>query len=382
VGGSPDHFGTPVREFHEHNLKRQKFWPHALITSSTHDSKRGEDVRARINVLSEIPEEWKRRITRWSRMNRKCRVPVDGAYAPDANEEYFLYQTLVGAWPLTGREEPPYGEFVGRIREYMLKALREAKVNTSWINPHLAYEQAFAGFLDAILARGKKNAFLDDFEDFHAKIAYCGMINSLSQTLLKTLSPGVPDFFQGTETWSFTLVDPDNRRPVDYGLRRAMLADLERLEKGSDPRDVALRLFDTWRDGRIKMYVTAKSLKFRKDRRDALSRLRYIPLEAEGARASNVCAFARRTHGFPFIVAVPRLLMGLLGEGESAGLRPDVWDGSFLPVPTPPEAAYENAFTGEVIRPVEHRKAPALPLAEVFGGFPVALLSGVERTGL
>ena len=379
VGGSPDRFGTPVRKFHEHNRKRQKSWPHALITTSTHDSKRSEDVRARINVLSEVPEEWRRRLAAWSRLNRKKRVPVEGGSAPDANEEYFLYQTLVGTWPMEGRRAQDYHEYVGRIKTYMLKALREAKVTTSWINPRSLYESAVAAFVESVMGRKTGNEFLDDFEAFHRKIAYCGMCNSLSQTLLKIMSPGVPDFYQGTEIWNFSLVDPDNRRPVDYGTRRKMLHELRQWEKEAGRREIARRLRDAWRDGRIKMYVTYKALNFRKEQKTILSRTRYMALKTAGARADNVCAFARRAGGAVFVVAVPRLVMGLLGDEKRPSLKKGVWDDSFLRLPSLPASAYENVFTGEVVNTVRQQEADALCLADLFRTFPVALLRGVDR---
>jgi (1->4)-alpha-D-glucan 1-alpha-D-glucosylmutase len=350
-----------------------------MIATSTHDSKRGEDVRARISVLSEIPEEWRRRLTKWSQINRKKHLRVDGAYAPDPNEEYFLYQTLVGTWPFGVAGDAEYRDFVERIKEYMLKALREAKITTSWINPRAAYEEAFSRFVDAIMSRRTANEFLDDFERFHKKIAFCGMCNSLSQTLLKILSPGVPDFYQGTEIWNFTLVDPDNRRPVDYDRRREMLHDLRRWEKEGTLKEIAGELLHTWKDGRIKMYVTARALNFRKAQSRLINRAAYAPLEADGVRANNVCAFARHGGGTVFIVVVPRFIMGLLEEGERPVLKQGVWDGSFLCLPSPDAVAFENIFTGEIVRSVISRKGVAISLTDVFRTFPVALLTGLDR---
>ncbi len=381
VGGSPDRFGTPVEEFHKHNLKRQKSWPYALITTSTHDSKRGEDVRARINVLSEIPEEWRKRLTAWSRFNRKKRMRVDGGYAPDANEEYLLYQTLVGTWPIEGRRAQDYPEYVERIKNYMLKGLREAKVTTSWINPRIFYEHAVEAFVESILSRETENEFLDDFEVFHKKIAYCGMCNSLSQTLLKIVSPGIPDFYQGTEIWNFSLVDPDNRRPVDYGGRREMLHGLRQWEKEAARPEIARQIRETWQDGRIKMYVTYLALGFRNEHKGILGRMGYLPLGAAGARAGNLCAFARRLGGAVFVVAVPRFLMGLLSDEERPSLEEGVWEDSFLRLPSLPASAYENVFTGEVVHVVRQQEADALSLADLFCTFPVALLRMTNDEG-
>ncbi len=231
VGGSPDQFGLEVTEFHRHNVNRQRFWPHALIATSTHDSKRSEDVRARINVLSEIPEEWRRCVRKWSLINRRKRVGVDGSYVPDPNDEYLLYQTLIGVWPPEGADDAGYQTLSGRIKDYMIKAIREAKVNTSWINPRTTYENGLKQFIDAILTRKAGNSFLRDFEQFEKRVSRCGMINSLSQVVLKVMSPGVPDFYQGTELWHYCLVDPDNRQPVDYEVRERMLRELKGLER-------------------------------------------------------------------------------------------------------------------------------------------------------
>ena len=234
VGGSPETFGVPVAHFHAKNSARRTSWRNAMLASSTHDTKRSEDVRARINVLSEIPSEWYRAIRAWQRLNQDKKVLVAGEAVPSSNEEYFLYQTLVGAWPLTPMNSEEHREFVGRIHNYMEKALREAKVNTSWINPNAEYEAAFHNFLDAMLDRSVSKPFLDDFIPFQARIATAGIFNSLSQTLLKITSPGLPDFYQGTEVWNFSLADPDNRRAVNYH----RLADSARPASGRQSRRI------------------------------------------------------------------------------------------------------------------------------------------------
>ncbi len=380
VGGNPDRFGTTVEEFHMHNGKRQSLWPYAMIGTSTHDSKRGEDVRARINVLSEIPEEWGKRVAGWSRLNRKKRIDLNGNRVPDANEEYFLYQTLVGTWPLGPREGSELPSFAGRIRDYMVKAIKEAKVNTSWINPQTDYENALSAFVEAIMAPGPENEFLADFEPFLKKVAYCGMFNSLSQTLLKIMSPGVPDFYQGTELWNLSLVDPDNRRPVDYEKRKAMLRDLRKWEKETAPAEIARELVANWEDARIKMYVTFKALNVRKEIGLLLNEADYIPLKAAGNRARHVCAFARRLSGEVLVVAVPRFLTGLLRSNPEPALREDAWHGSFLVTASEAPSRYRNVFTGEIVETAEYQGAAALPLGEVFGAFPVALLREVKES--
>jgi (1->4)-alpha-D-glucan 1-alpha-D-glucosylmutase len=377
VGGNPDRFGTSPQELHESNLRRQKSQPHAMITTSTHDSKRGEDVRTRINVLSEIPDEWRRRLTKWCGVNRKRLVPVGGAFVPDRNEEYFLYQTLLGAWPIGGFNSDEYPDFIERIKACMIKSIREAKINTSWVNPRPAYEDAVSRFVDAILApSARDNAFLIDFEAFGKKISFCGMVNSLSQTLLKITSPGVPDFYQGTEVWNLSLVDPDNRRPVDYAMRRRMLHELKASEKEAARKEIAANLLGNWKDGRIKMYVTYKALNFRKGYDQQLERSCYTAVETNGPRAGNVFAFSRYTDGFDMIVAVPRLIAGFVEDGE---LKASGWDGSFLRVPEPSASAYVNVFTDRVVKVSESEEMRVLPLSEVFDVFPVALFKALDH---
>jgi (1->4)-alpha-D-glucan 1-alpha-D-glucosylmutase len=237
VGGMPDRFGTSLETFHGQNIERMKNWSHAMITTATHDTKRSEDVRARIDVLSEMPHEWADRVRSWARMNRKKKTLIDGVEAPDRNDEYLLYQTLVGAWPMGPMEDSAKADFTRRMKEYMLKASREAKINTSWINPDQAYEDALLAFINAVLRSA--GPFLNDFQPFQQTISRYGLFNSLSQTLLKICAPGVPDFYQGSELLDFSLVDPDNRRPVDYAMRIAMLAELKRKEAEMTGVDLA-----------------------------------------------------------------------------------------------------------------------------------------------
>ncbi len=228
VGGDPGRFGLPPKEVHGFLRDRQAAWPWSLSPLSTHDTKRGEDVRARLNVLSEVPDEWKGRLGRWRMMNEAQRVQAEDELAPDPNEQYLLYQTLLGAWPLDPCSAEDRAEFVRRVQAYMLKAVHEAKVHTSWINPNKAYDDGVQEFVARLLDEGRSKAFLEDFREFERRISHCGLFNSLSQTLLRLTAPGVPDTYQGTELWDFSLVDPDNRRPVDYERRRKMLESLRR----------------------------------------------------------------------------------------------------------------------------------------------------------
>jgi (1->4)-alpha-D-glucan 1-alpha-D-glucosylmutase len=375
VGGEPALIGVPVERFHERNQERQQSWPHALSATATHDTKRGEDTRARINVLSELPEEWNRAIHRWREMNRGKKARVEGAAAPDANEEYLLYQTLVGTWPLAPPDAAGPAEYVARIQEYMHKALKEAKLHTSWINPDEAYERAVREFVAAVLDPSGNAQFIEDFEAFQQTTARCGMLNSLAQVLLKIASPGVPDFYQGTELWSLTLVDPDNRRPVDYEHRRALLADLS--AGAGDPAALVGELLGQPEDGRVKLYVTARALNFRKTHAELFRRGAYVPLAAAGRRAANVVAFARKDDEHE-VVAVAGRFFTRLGVGREGPLRlsAEAWgDTSLTPDGRLDGARWRDLFTGAEF---DAREGQALRLAEVLSPLPVALL---ERVG-
>src|SRR5262245_58696391 len=281
VGGDPGRFGASIAEFHAANAERRLRSPHALSATATHDTKRGEDVRARINVLSEIPIEWRARVGAWQKLNRKLRETVDGRPTPGANTEYLIYQTLVGAWPIDAE----------RLRAYMLKATREAKSHTSWINPHARYDETLARFVDAILDPTRSSRFLDDFTTFQARVAHFGAINSLAQTLVKITAPGVPDFYQGTELWDLSLVDPDNRRPVDWSHRRRLLAELQAtIAAAGDRAALAQELVKTREDGRVKMYMIREALAFRARRRGLYERGDYRPPQVQRAWAEHVCA--------------------------------------------------------------------------------------------
>lgn len=378
VGGMPERFGTPLETFHGQNLERMKCWPHALITTATHDTKRGEDVRARLNVLSEIPREWSEHVRAWGRMNRKVKSAAEGAEAPGRNEEYLLYQTLIGAWPVETPDDKVHDAFVLRIKEYMLKASREAKVNTSWINPNAAYEAGLLAFIDAVTRRSAGNHFLLDFLPFQQMISHYGMFNSLSQTLLKICSPGVPDFYQGTELWDFSLVDPDNRRSVDFDRRTAALADLARKATEMTGVQLAWELMMQKDDGRIKLFMTSRALRFRREKRGVFEKGEYLPISAEGAKSNHVCAFARKTSDALVIAAAPRLLTQVIAGPGALPVGSGVWEDTRLPVPwAQPGAQFANAFTGEVVTVKGRNGPPHIELSDAFASFPVALLGSV-----
>lgn len=377
VGGDPQQFGVPPALFHKRMRERQARWPCSLSATATHDTKRGEDVRARIDVLSELPQEWRARVTRWSRLTRRLKAEVDGRPAPDRNEEYLLYQTLVGAWPLTPPDDREYRVFCDRIQGYMHKALREAKVHTSWVNPNQAHEDAVSRFIAALLDRSRPNLFLEDFLPFQERIARYGACNSLAQVLLKITAPGIPDFYQGTELWDFSLVDPDNRRPVDYDLRAGLLADLQKAcdEAGEDRRGLVARLIETYRDGRIKLYVTMTGLRSRREHPDLFLHGDYVPLEARGERPDYLLAFARIHRDRAVVAAITRLAAGLGRSAEPFPLGRGAWGETWLTVPSwRPGSPYRNLLTGEMLATTEAEGAQVLPAAEVFAACPVALL--------
>jgi (1->4)-alpha-D-glucan 1-alpha-D-glucosylmutase len=310
VGGNPERFGLAIDTFHQQNIERQAHWPSTMLTTSTHDTKRSEDVRARINVLSEIPRDWQRTLQRWESLNRDKKIEVEGSEVPDANEEYLFYQTLVGAWPLQPMDGKAYEHFVSRLEQYMEKALKEAKLHTSWINPHEAYDLAVRRFVHDVLQPGADNRFMEDFLHFQNRVAQAGMWNSLSQTLLKLTSPGVPDVYQGNELWDLSLVDPDNRQPVDFSERATLLEDLQRREaKGlvSLVRELVARRTD----GRVKLYITYKTLNLRRTQPDLFERGSYHPLAVFGAQAHHVVAYARQLGQQWAVVVVPRFIRQL-----------------------------------------------------------------------
>jgi len=293
---------------------------------------------------------------------------------PDRNEEYLLYQTLLGAWPPGEMGRAAYADFGARIREYMIKATREAKVNTSWVAPNTTYEEALTSFVDAILA-APASAFLQDLASFRKQIAHYGMFSSLSQTLLKMTSPGVPDFYQGTELWDFSLVDPDNRRPVDYAVRVKALAGLRAAEAEIGPKELFRILLDSREDGRIKLYIIYRCLNFRRDRNDLFRQGDYRPLEAQGAKARHVCAFARQADGRGVIAVVPRLLATLVPDSGQFPQGEQVWEDTAVSLPRGTGLRFRNVLTDELVNAVESNGALCLPLAGILETTPVALLS-------
>ncbi|MGH2615216.1 MAG: malto-oligosyltrehalose synthase, partial [Thermomicrobiales bacterium] len=373
VGGDPGAFGSSVAEFHRQNAERARRWPHALLTSSTHDTKRSEDVRARIAVLSELPREWRAAVNRWGRLNRRRKTRVEGVPAPDRNDEYLFYQTLLGTWPW--EMETPDEELVDRIAAFMLKAAREAQIHTSWINPDQGYEDALQGFVRAALDASRPNPFLEDVAALRDLVAHAGAINALSQQLLKLTAPGVPDIYQGTEVWDQSLVDPDNRRPVDFARRTRLLKALRRRRPG---RRLAAELLATKADGRVKLYLTSRALAFRTEHPDLFARGEYVPLFAEGVAADHVVAYARCHGDDDIIVVVPRLVAGLTGNALRDPVGAEIWGDTRLLLPgVESRIRYRDVISGETVDVAAADGQANLPMAQVFAVFPFALLQRV-----
>jgi (1->4)-alpha-D-glucan 1-alpha-D-glucosylmutase len=358
-----------VRAFHADARYRAGHWPHEMLATSTHDTKRSEDVRARIDVLSEMPTLWRKMLARWSRMNRSRKREIDGRPAPGPHQEYLLYQTLIGSWPLEPMDEAALTAYRERIEGYLLKAAREAKARTSWSDASAQYEDALLQFIRTLLEPRETNLFLGDLKSVQARIARFGLYNSLSQTLLKLTAPGVPDIYQGNELWDFSLVDPDNRRPVDYARRRELLADLQHAS------------IDTIGMDRAKLYLTWKVLGYRRSH-DALFRDgSYVPVRATGMHAAHLCVFARRLKSKFAITLAPRLFSRLLGERDAAPLGAEIWGDCAIELPRACSSAMLwNVLDGAPLQPQERDGRRFVAVARALENFPVALLSSEPST--
>ena len=372
VGGEPRQFGVAPSEFHTQNGERLETARGSLLATTTHDTKRSEDVRARIDAISEVPDEWKAVLQRLSKLARKHKVKLaEDRAAPDRNEEYLLYQTLVGAWPFVELDDERRREFTDRIASYLLKAAKEAKVNTSWINPDAAWDEALGIFVRRVLG---DDAFVRELLPFQKRIAEVGIRNSLAQVLLKIASPGVPDIYQGCEHWCLSLVDPDNRRPVAFDALAEGLRSLRDgwVAAGDEPRDWVAGLWEARHDGRVKQFITWRALQARRARPELFLDGDYVPVECAGPRGDRAVALCRRRGSQQVIAVAPRLVSALVDE-ETAGKDP--WAGTYLLLPSGAGGtSWRCTFTGEVHRPVLVRGSPTLPLSRLFGVLPVALL--------
>jgi (1->4)-alpha-D-glucan 1-alpha-D-glucosylmutase len=357
VGGDPRHFGFSLRAFHAASEDRAKHWPHTMLGSSTHDTKRSEDARARIGVLSELSSAWMLLLRRWQITNRSRRTDANGESLPSRADEYHFYQALIGIWP---EQRPAEEELAGlkeRLKAYMLKAVREAKLRTSWINPDAEYEAALERFVvDSLASPG----FVKEVNDSVPRIARLGQLVSLSQALVKVASPGVPDYYQGTELFDFSLVDPDNRRPVDYEIRSRYLK-----EERPDPE----ALLGSLSDGRAKLHIIRKGLEVRRAHPALFQGPRYVPLHADSGREENIVAFALMRNGQALVAVAPRLFARLMGEDDLAPLGERIWGEAAIVLPESLRGEFTDVLTGE-----KHSLQGQLPIAPLLARFPVALL--------
>jgi (1->4)-alpha-D-glucan 1-alpha-D-glucosylmutase len=365
VGGHPDSFGVSLAAFHKANMHRAAHSPHAMLATSTHDTKRGEDVRARLAVLSEMPEEWKRHVRIWNRILRARLGDLEGAAPPDRNDEYLFYQLLVGVWPaeLTGAAElspDAMGIVAERLEAAMIKSLREAKAHSNWASPDTAYEDAMIGFVRAALDVSRPNAFLDSFLPFQERVAKLGATNSLVQTALKLTLPGMPDIYQGAELWDLSLVDPDNRRAVDYE-QRSRLIEETMAATARDRATAMAEMLEDWRDGRIKLAVTASLLDARRRNPLLFVEGSYEPLTASGPKADHICAFARASGADALLVIAARFPARLMS-----------WDGIRIARPSTVGDAkrWRDLLTGRVFE----WDGCSLPVQAVLCDLPVAVL--------
>jgi len=377
VGSDLINFGISLETFHKKNLERSIQWPYTMLSTSTHDTKRSEDVRARINVLSEIPEEWSQALTRWSQANQQHKVLESDSHFPDTNAECLLYQTLVGTWSFYPMSDEEHGEYVGRIQIYMDKASKEAKVHTSWINPNKSYDQILKQFIEAILSNSSDNLFLTDFQLFQKKIAAAGMLNSIAQLIIKFTSPGVPDLYQGNELWDFSLVDPDNRRPIDFFKRKKALDEI--VQKKIEFPDFFVQSLKKPDEGKIKMFFTFQTLKARRDFPDLFSKGSYIQLQVMGDKQNHILSFARQLHEQIVIVITARFFTFLLNDDFSSI---PTWGNLFLEVPSELNVQnFCNVYTDECFEVEHQNEKKIINLGKVLQSIPFALLVNQKNKG-
>ena len=378
VGGDPSRFGVSAPEFHEMNQLRRHDWPYEMIATSTHDTKLGEDARARIDVLSEIPDEWDREAAKWMRANRAARTILDSEPAPDRNDEYRFYQALVGVWPPGATEPAAPPGLMERLQAYMAKSVKEAKLHSSWINPNEDYENATTAFVERVLTGPGARAFLLAFLPFQQRVARVGLVNSLSQVILKVASPGVPDFYQGSEMWDLNLVDPDNRRPVDFGARCCALDRIDRLlgQPAAERAAGIGGLLENWHDGAIKLFVTAAALRTRRDRPELFLDGEYLPLETDAPVDGRVVAFARLVPGTAVIAVAPHLVARMTTPERPVPLG-DAWKTArvLLP-PSLASLTFTDSLTGATLQPVRNTESAWLFVGQALKVLPVALLIG------
>jgi (1->4)-alpha-D-glucan 1-alpha-D-glucosylmutase len=365
VGGDPDEFGISIAAFHRANRSRAERWPHAMLATATHDTKRGEDARARLAVLSELAEEWAAQVPTWSRLLRARRGDIEGTAPPDRNDEYLFYQMLLGSWPielLNGEPDRAALEaYVERLQGALIKSLREAKVHSTWVVPDMAYEEAMVSFAADALDPSRAGNFLALFLPFVSRVAELGARNSLVQTVLKLTLPGMPDIYQGAELWDFSMVDPDNRRPVDYRRRARMLEEV--LADLASDREAAMRRYtEEWRDGRFKLATIATLLAWRRDHAALFQDGGYEPVAADGPDADRICGFLRSQADNMLLVAVARFPANWAWGGFDADTALAL-----------PDALHRTSWY-DLLSGRQHRPACRLAAPALFSVLPAAVL--------
>lgn len=369
VGGNPQKFGISPREFDAFIGERAWTFGFSMNATSTHDTKRGEDARARITVLSEIPDLWRQAVERWAAMNESFRSKIGNDYAPCRNDEYMLYQIMIGSYPADPEQETA---FVQRLKAVAIKSVREAKVHTNWTGPNSAYEDAVNGFIEGIL--NPRGEFVADFRQFGRQTTHFGIFNSLSGTLIKLTAPGVPDIYQGSEVWNLSMVDPDNRRSVNYDEMQQTLSDI-RYKTVHDTALLLDELLENLTDGRIKMYLTWKVLHLRAGFRDLFERGDYVPLEVRGSLKDSLLAYARIFGERTAVIAVPRFLTGVIDVGQIP--TGDVWEDTEIILPQETMTAWYDCFTEKRLD-IENR----CPVSELLAGFPAACIVNAQQVHL
>jgi len=378
VGGSPVHFGCSVAEFHRQNTERNRRWPQSFITTTTHDTKRSEDVRLRLNVLSEIPKTWKSQVSRWSIFNKKHKTLLDKELTPDRNTEYFIYQTLLGLWPSGPLSEEKCRQLQKRAWSIILKSIREAKTETNWLRPDEEYEAAVKRFVMQMTRKGSENQFLEQFLKFKEKVNDFGMLNSISSCVLKIGSPGVVDIYQGSEFWDDRFVDPDNRRSVDFGHAASVLEEFKAIESAQDRPQMVRDLFKDRGDGRIKLFLLKQGLRQRKETGDLFVGADYIPLEVRGRRQRHCVAWIRRSGREIALIAAARFYCEIAAKTNGAFLGEDAWRGTWIVLPKEFRAlSLKDIFSGEVIRSEQKNKKGMwlIPVWRLFQDLPAAILT-------
>ncbi len=384
VGNDPSRFGNTPAAFHALNALRLSEWPGGLSTTATHDTKRGEDGRIRINVISELADEWKTRLARWSRWNARKKTTVNETECPDPREEYLLYQTLIGSWPFEGSDDSAPADFIERVQGFVVKAACEAKRNTTWTDPDPTYKETLSRFVAEILQGPDALPFLNDFLSFQRRVARVGVVHSLAQTVLKLASPGASDLYQGCELWDLNMVDPDNRRPVDFAARSSLLNQISSILSSGRPRVALARaLYDAPASGAIKLYVISTILNHRRANPDLYLSGTYRPVEPTGEHKDRVVAFWRSHQGQNALAVVPRLVVPLMGDdATNAPIGLDVWGQTELLLPDSAPTRWRNLLTDRFVEANVRDDRRTLRLADVFADVPLGLLVDEPEPGV